>query len=168
MQHYRVDTLTFSFSDGWQVSKYDEWLFYRNRFGKMRNGIKALDLLAISPAGIAWLIEAKDYRRQRRTKPSSLPDEVAQKVLDTLAAIVPAKVNGDVPNETAIATAVTAAHSLRVVLHLEQPRKHSKLFPRAINPADVQMKLRQILKPVDAHPLVAEINDMRNLQWTVA
>ncbi|MCI5151076.1 MAG: hypothetical protein D3916_17125 [Candidatus Electrothrix sp. MAN1_4] len=51
--------------------------------------------------------------------------------------------------------AVTA-NRFRVVLHLEQPVKHSKLFPRAIDPADIQQKLRKLVKAIDPHPLVIE------------
>ena len=45
---------------------------------------------------------------------------------------------------------------IRLVLHLEQPAKHSKMFPRAINPANVRLKLRKRLKAIDPHPIVVE------------
>jgi hypothetical protein len=162
-----VDTLTFDFPAGWTASKYDDWSFYRNRFRRFLNAIKAVDVLAISPDKTLFLIEVKDYRRHRRSKTISLADELAKKVLDTLAAMLPSKINGDVVTEIAVSDQVLKAHGLRVILHLEQPIKHSKLFPRAIDPADVQMKIRQRLKPVDAHPLVVEMAQMRGLPWTV-
>jgi hypothetical protein len=56
---------------------------------------------------------------------------------------------------------------LRVVLHLEQPATHSKLFPRAIDPANVLMKLRQLVKAIDPHPLVVETHQMASLSWSV-
>jgi hypothetical protein len=52
-------------------------------------------------------------------------------------------------------------------LHLEQPATHSKLFPRAIDPANVLMKLKQLVKPIDPHPLVVETGHMASLTWTV-
>ena len=143
-------------------------VFYRNRFKGISNGIKALHLLAVSPTGTAWLIEVKDYRHHRRTKPSKLADEVRQKVLDTLAAILPAKINGDVDHETFVSNHVTQALTLRVALHLEQPAKHSKLFPRAFDPADVKMQLRKQLKPIDAHPRVVEMANLSGVPWAVA
>ena len=133
----------------------------------MWNGIKALDLLAIDPDKTAWLIEVKDYRIYPRTKPSDLGEEIAHKVFDTLAAIIPAKIHATNSDEKQLARAVYASRKLRVVLHLEQPEKHSKLRPRAINPADVQQKIRQLLKPVDAHPLVVDMKSMRGLEWHV-
>lgn len=72
MQSYPVERLTFDFPDAWVVGKYDDWSFYRNRFMRISNRLKALDLLAVSPDRIAWLIEAKDYRLHQRTKPSHL------------------------------------------------------------------------------------------------
>jgi len=167
MQRHNVDGLNFDFPDNWQVSKYDDWSFYRNRFSRMWNGIKSMDLLAIDTNKTTWLIEVKDYRVNQRTKPSDLGDEVAHKVFDTLAAIIPAKINATNSDEKRLALAVSASRKLRVVLHLEQPEKHSKLRPRAINPADVQQKMRQLLKPVDAHPLVVDMRSMRGLEWQV-
>jgi hypothetical protein len=168
MQSFNVDGLNFDFPDDWQVSKYDDWSFYRNQFSRMWNGIKSLDLLAIDPDKTTWLIEVKDYRTNPRTKPSDLPEEIAHKVFDTLAAIIPAKVHATNATEKQLARAVSASRELRIVLHLEQPAKHSKLRPRAINPADVQQKIRQLLKPVDAHALVVEIGEMRKLAWQVS
>jgi hypothetical protein len=133
---------------------------------KLRDGIKALDLLVCSSDGTAWFIEVKDYRRHARTKVIDLVDEVAGKVYDTLAALLPARASGDDAHETSVATAALAARRLRVVLHLEQPATHSKLFPRAIDPAKVRQKLRQQIKPIDAHPIVCETTRMGTLPWT--
>ena len=63
-----VDGLQFVFPDAWQASKYDEWAFYRRRWVTLRDGIKAVDLLACASDGTAWFIEVKDYRRHARTK----------------------------------------------------------------------------------------------------
>lgn len=167
MQRYNVDGLSFDFPANWQVSQYDFWSFYRNQVSRMWNGIKALDLLAVAPNQTAWLIEVKDYRLQPRTKPSELGDEVARKVFDTLAALIPAKNYANNADEKKIAAAVTRARRLRVVLHLEQPAKHSKLRPIAINPADVKQKIRQLIKPFDAHPLVVSKEKLGTLEWRV-
>ncbi len=170
-----VDGITFVFPGSWEASKYDEWSFYRNRWCNVYKGrdsgtgqaigIKAIDLIAVDPAGPVWFVEVKDYRVHRRTKPSDLGEEVAQKVFDTLAALLPASVNGDVPSEIALARRALGATRLRVVLHLEQPAKHSKLFPRAIEPANVVLKLKSLLKPIDAHPLVVECARMHGVAW---
>lgn len=162
-----VDGLIFTFPDSWKVSKYDDWAFYRNQFSKMWNGIKAVDLLAIENQ-VTWLIEVKDYRTSRRTKAVDLADEVVQKVFSTLAAMLPAKANASAIEERNFAGEVVNATQFRVVLHLEQPLKHSKLFPRAFNPANIQLKLRTLIKPIDPHPKVVESTQMQHLAWTVS
>lgn len=162
-----VDGIAFTFPNDWLLSKYDDWLYYRSYAGA-RSGTKAVDLLAIDPDRTAWFIEVKDYRAHRRTKPTELSHEVAQKVHDTLAVVLAARTKASEDDELQMARKVSRAKRLRVVLHLEQPAKHSKLFPRAIDPADVKLKLRTLLKPVDAHPSVVEINDLRGLGWTAA
>ena len=107
------------------------------------------------------------YRQHGRTKTIDLPDEIAVKVRDTLAALVAAKANANNSNEKALAEAALSCHRLRVVLHLEQPAKHSKLFPRTINRANVTQRLKQLIKPIDPHPLVLEMNRMNGVAWTV-
>lgn len=168
MPMLHVDGLDFDFPANWQAGKYDEWAFYRKQFSRMWDGIKSLDILAIDPQENGWLIEVKDYRTNLRTKPSELSSEVAHKVFDTLAALLPAKIHAGDPNEKTMARAMCGAKKLRVVLHLEQPATGSKLRPRAINPADIQQKLKQLLKPVDAHPFVAQSMAMGSLAWRVS
>lgn len=167
MSTINVDGITFTFPNNWVFSKYDEWAYYKS-YARARSGTKAVDLLAIDPNRTAWLIEVKDYRAHRRTKIIELSDEVAQKVHDTLAVVLAARTNALVLDEMQVAKKVTSATKLRVILHLEQPAKHSKLFPRVIDPAKIMLKLKILLKPVDAHPAVVEIADLRGLGWTAA
>lgn len=124
MPAVRIDGLEFDFPSSWNASKYDDWEFYRKKFAVMWNGIKAIDLLAVDPDRTAWLVEVKDYRAHERTKPSELDDEIARKVFDTLAAMLPAKLNASDGQEATMAASVLGAKRLRVVLHLEQPRVH--------------------------------------------
>lgn len=159
--------LTLQFLNGWKVCKFDDWSFYRNQFQCVCGGAKAVDVVALSPAHCAWLIEIKDYSVHRRTKTIDLAEEVACKVRDTLAALFCAKVNANDSSEKGFAGEALASESLRVILHLEQPTKHSKLFPRAIDPANVKQRMSQLLHPVDAHPMVLEKAVMRGVAWTV-
>lgn len=167
MSSVYVNRLTFAFPAGWSVSKYDDWSYYRNQFGKMRGGIKAVDLIAFEAGNTAWFIEAKDYRNSKRTKPSDLAEDVAQKVYDTLAAMLPAALNANDSAEQTFAADVCRVAGMRVVLHLEQPRKNSTLRPRAIDPAAVKGRLKALLKPIDARPVVAESSRMGSLAWSV-
>lgn len=84
-----IDGLAFTFPDRWNASKFDEWSFYRNQFSRQRNDIKAVDAIAVGPDKNAFLIEVKDYRHPETEKPSQLPAAIANKVLYTLAAMLP-------------------------------------------------------------------------------
>ena len=167
-----VDGLSFGFQDTWRASKYDEWKFYRNNLVKPGNELKAVDVLAVDPDGTAWLIEVKDYTkmdqdRDARPMAATLARAFAKKVFDTLAAILPAGLNAPSEAERNDALAVRGAKRLRVVLHIEQPVTKSRLRPRSIDPAHIQQKIRQLLKPVDPHPVVVAMARMGHLSWTV-
>ncbi|MDR5825359.1 hypothetical protein [Caballeronia sp. LZ043] len=56
MPTLNVDGLTFTFPQTWQVSKYDEWSFYRSSFARQGEGIKAIDVLAITETNVAFFI----------------------------------------------------------------------------------------------------------------
>jgi hypothetical protein len=162
--------LAFNYPDTWNVTKYDQWPFYRNQFASSCGGNRAVDFLAYDPEShTLWLIEVKDYRQYRRTKDEAIPlvDEVAAKARDTLAGIFAAKLDEAYVEHHHAARAL-GARKLRVVLHLEQPPTYSKLFPRAYEPSDVQQKLRQMVKPIDAHPRVIELNNMAGVRWSTA
>jgi hypothetical protein len=163
-----VGKLSFRFPPNWNVSQFDEWEFYRNQFQKVCGGAKAVDIVAIHPKVCLWAIEVKDYRTNRRTKTIDMADEVALKIRDSLAALVAAKVRANDMQEKRLAGLALRCPDLRVVLHLEQPAKQSKLFPRAIDPAAVCQRLKQLLKAIDPHPLVVEIVCLRGVAWSVS
>ena len=167
MPEFQEGKLACDFPPSWAVAKYDNWAFYRNRFVACCGGSKAVDFLALDSKNRAlYLIEVKDYRRFIRTKNDMLLwEEVAFKVRDTLAGLVAAKMDAT-SSERFYAKLALDVRKLRVVLHLEQPRTSSKLFPRAFDRAYVQQKLKQMLKPIDAHPCVVELAHMGGLPWT--
>ena len=157
--------LTFAFPDGWTAAKYDAWAFYRNQFQNVAGGCKAVDLLALGPNRTLWLIEVKDYRAHPRTKVQDLPSEIAVKVRDTLAALLPASVWAADGAEQTAAGDMLRATQVHVVLHLEQPATPSRLKPLAVNPADAVQALKQRLKAVDPHPQV--VSASTKMAWTV-
>lgn len=135
--------------------KYDDWAFYRGQINRLAGGAKAVDFLVLDQ-NILWLVEVKDYRKHPRTKPTELSQEMAEKVRDTLAGLVCTRFNGRDTSEQTFAQEALKAQRLRVVLHLEQPQKVSRLQPTLINPANLILKMKQILKVVDPHPLVVD------------
>ena len=166
----KEERLACTFASGWLATKFDDWAFYQKRFKDFFCGNKAVDFLAHDPAQkTLWLIELKDYRRHMRTKDDKITlwDEVALKARDTLAGLFAAKVDTTHPDHSYAVRALGAAR-IRVVLHLEQPRSHSKLFPRVYNPSDIQLKLKKLVKPIDAHPCVVELRNMTSVPWSAA
>lgn len=159
--------LEFTFVDGWEVSRYDNWSHYRERFIKVCSGVKAVDILAVEAKKCCWLLEVKDYRRHQRTKAIDLADEVAEKVRDTLAGLVASQFRAADGVEKNAARQALRANRLAVVLHLEQPTKPSKLFPRSIDPAKVLQRLKQLIKSIDPHPRVVELSRMEGIPWKV-
>lgn len=160
--------LRFDFHEDWTASQFDKWSFYRNQFQSICGGTKAVDILAIEPRTTLWMIEVKDYRRHRRAKIIDLAEEVALKAKDSLSAIVAASANANDRREREIAAAALKCRQLRVVLHLEQPVKQSKLFPRAIDPAKVQQRLKQLVKAIDPHPQVVSIGGNNRYAWSAS
>jgi len=159
--------LTFTFPEDWKADKYDDWTFYKKQFQKIAEGTKAVDILAIDNT-TSWLTEVKDYRRNRRTKPIDIVDEIAIKVKDSLAGLAAARFQANNEDEKQFADNLLQSEKIRLVLHLEQPAKHSKLFPRAINPANVRQKLKMRLKAVDPHVTVLDKqNCSKFVQWNV-
>lgn len=145
--------LSFTFRNVDFAEKYDDWIHYRKQYSGACGGSKAVDFLVAKNDQI-WLIEVKDFRQHPRTKAIDLADEVALKVRDTMAGLVSAKfLARDNAEATASRTALSKAR-LRVALHLEQPQNPSKLFPISVNPANIKLKMRQILRFADHHPSV--------------
>ena len=154
--------LKHTFDVGWEVEKYDEWVFYRKQFLSVPK-TRGVDFLAIDPEeNTLWLIELKDYRiGAKYLKETPLWDVVAFKVRDTLAEIMAAS-HADAYASHAFAKKAVHAKKLRVVLHLEQN------VHRAFDRADVQQKLKSRVKAIDAHPLVVELDEPRTIRWIIS
>jgi len=150
-----------------EVTKYDEWSFYRNQFSNLANGTKAVDFIFLEQ-DICWLIEVKDYRVNRRIKLIDLADEISIKVKDTIAGLFTAKINANDLSEKQFAQIANQKSKIRVVLHLEQPEKPSKLFPRIFDEANIETKLKSKIKAIDPHPIVMNKSSNKTfVRWRV-
>jgi hypothetical protein len=162
----REGRLEHRFEDAWTISKYDEWPFYVDHFQSQCGTNKGVDFVARDPADALWLIELKDYRVHSRAKSIELAEEVAIKVRDSLAGIIAAAKWHSDHAHLEEAKEHLKAKKLRVVLHLEQAALHSPLSPRKFALANVQQKLKQLVRAVDAHPVVMELATMGGVSWT--
>ncbi|MDO9783701.1 hypothetical protein Q7511_09730 [Glaesserella parasuis] len=159
--------LTFIFNEFILVEKYDDLSFDRNQFNAFANGTKAVDIIVVDEND-NWMIEVKDYRQYQRTKTIPLADEIAIKVRDTLAGIVAMKLNANNQSEQQFAKQFLKKNKIKIVLHLEQKRSNSRLFPQPIDPAKLKQKLKMLLKAVDAHPFVVNKDSLHStMHWKV-
>lgn len=138
--------LTFLFPDGWQADQLDKWHYYHHHFKRVADGVKCVDFLAIDSAHRLWLIEVKDYRRDRKTTASELSEAVVEKVRNSLGLLMAASIQSDPTHERDLARQAARQDSLRVVLHMEQPRHRSRLRPTPIDPSSIRQVLRKRLK----------------------
>jgi hypothetical protein len=123
----------------------------------------SVDALVVTPEKCAYLIEVKDYRHPDTDKPSQLPQAVADKVLHTLAALLPARLLANDEKERAFASAILDCQQLQIVLHVEQPPRHRPI----IDMADLKQQLRHLLRAIDPHVKVSCAANMANLPWTL-
>lgn len=161
-----IDRIRLTVPNGWWIWKYDDSSFHRNQFQSFAGGCKAMDAVAFGD-NVLWLIEIKDYRRHRRSKPSTLFAEVAAKVKSTLAGLAAARVRANDAHERSRAAESMACRCIRIAVQVVQPVHLSRLFPQMINPQDAEIQLRRAVRAVDPHPecIVGDINNPR-LPWT--
>jgi hypothetical protein len=151
MKTVAVDGLTFQFPDDWQVTKLDDWPFYRLHFAKMWNHIKSVDLGAID-GDTLWLIEAKDYRANPQPNTKDLIARVGKKVVDSLSCLMAAQHNANDPQHQHFARQACGCQQIHVVFHLEQPtvqRRPLATFQPSRTTRNQQQALRQLIRPID-------------------
>ena len=155
--------MQFDFPPDWQVEQYDaQNSFYRRRRFEGIAESKAVDIVAINPSRRElWLIEVKDFRAFPKKDTQDMIGIVIQKVRDTLAGILTAAFYENGFYRTAV-----NQEQVRVVFHLEQPEKHSKLYPQLIDLANGTIKLRQRIRVIDPHPILCNMESNCN-PWTV-
>jgi hypothetical protein len=171
MKLVREKALTFAFSDEMAVVKFDAWPAFRtwaNRGGRR----KGVDIVAHHGRTI-WFVEVKDFRVQEKSPrpPNSvqLAKTVDLKVRGSMAGLEHvSSIAGDSQDQQFAAGAV-AARRRRVALHVEPPIHGSRLFPSAIQIANILQRLRQLVKDVDPTPLVLQIRTTPDfgVPWTV-
>lgn len=129
--------LRFTFQDAWQVEKYDDHPFYRNRVSRLPE-TKAVDFVGHAPDALYYLIEVKDFRGYRiqnkyRLTTDELATEVAQKVRDSVAGVIGHKREHPAPGT--LSTLAERLHqpatTIRVILWLEDDTAHDQRVWRA-------------------------------------
>lgn len=156
-QRFVEGKIRFDFPDEWKVCRPEKSAFYTRHFQSFCGGSKEIDFLLLEPdSPTLWLLEVKDYTSTSRKKSLDLLDEIAIKARDVLALLLAGAANDPLPNRGVGAFMIEGGLpvKIRVVLHLEQPTKPSKLFPGAKITVDFTQKLRRKVRCIDPHPVV--------------
>jgi hypothetical protein len=190
-QDFQEGGLTFQFPDSWKVCRAEKSEFYVKKFQNLgssiahgvgcqiKSGSKEMDLVAYDPAmQKLWLIEVKDFRHGGWTKSFHVIDQLVMKARDVMslfavAAIVDIKPNdpppaGEGQNWQAgeFARALGGARKLKIVFHCELSPAASAIIPNRSHQANLLMKLRQRLSPLDHDPVFAD-GTTPGLPWQV-
>ncbi len=165
-QAFQEGRLRFEFPACWWVLRPGEASFYKKHFQRFCGGSKETDFVLKSDDGEWYLLEVKDYTTDRRTKPLDLVEELSIKVRDTLSLLMAGAAND--PTESngvgAFCRSGGMPSKIRVVLHLEQPSKSSRMFPGVALEANLLTKLKKSFRCVDSHPRVVS-TDSSNVPW---
>jgi len=149
--------------------KFDETTFYREHFSKITDGIKAVDILAVNKE-IGYLIEIKDYTdpHTKNLSMKELIEVVINKVISTLAAILPMKISvNNLAGERQIARNFLRANEIKVIVHIELPPQRRTLKQSNWDLSNLQIQLGRRLKAIDAHPKVVFKDKLQDLPWIV-
>ncbi|TGO02968.1 hypothetical protein PN36_15435 [Candidatus Thiomargarita nelsonii] len=135
-----------------EAIKFDDSTFYRKHFSKMTNEIKAVDILAVNQK-IGYLIEIKDYTdpNTKILTMNELIEAIINKVISTLAAILPMKINvNNSVGERKIAKYFLIANKIKVIVHIELPPSRRTLKQSNWDLSNLQIQLRRRLRAIDA------------------
>jgi hypothetical protein len=168
MVAYREGLISYHFPEDMTIVRLEANQFYGKRwqnFGVQlkEEGNKETDFIGIAAdSECLWLIEVKDYRRNTRTKPSSLGLEFAKKCRDTLACLAGMRMSPWSDTEQRqLATKALRSKSIRCILHVEQVSR-SKLFPLVIDPADLLDSVRRSVRSLDPHARAGDAEFLRS------
>lgn len=170
-----VDGSVFSFEDGWEVTKYDEWPYFRNVLDPIKDpkdrGLHGCDIVALDGDGL-WFVEAKDYSRKDAKAPHDLVAVVAEKVMDTLAGLHAG--TRDEHDHSQFCRRAVRARRLYVVLRIDlpdaQPHAAKGRQVKAVTTmADYRQALRKKLRRVvnGRIRVVTGREDSPVVPWTV-
>jgi len=171
MKVFREGSFDYAFHASWEVLKWDDTAFHKERFQSFGGSSKAAEFVAFDPEkDTLWLIECKDFRPSGRSKTVDLCDEIAQKFRSTLAGLVCAR-NTDVNDEEKrFARAGLKKTAIRCVVHWEHPHQPHRLWPAEnMDRSRMRDKLRQRLAVADGQ---AELGNYQQLSavvpWTIS
>lgn len=129
-QSFQEGRIRFEFPDGWKVLRPEKASYYTRHFQNFAGGCKEMDFILLEPINrVLWLVEVKDYTTYPRNKPQCIFEEIAEKIRDSLALLLAGSVRDHSSNEgvRSYMDVCVIPKDIKIVLHLEQPSKPSKI-----------------------------------------
>jgi len=160
--------LTFSFSEKIDAIKFDDTVFYRKKFSKIKNNIKAVDMIAVESKNV-YLIEVKDYTHPNTISINQcdLITTIINKVIFSLAAMLPMKNNASLEIEREIARKTSIANEIRIILHIELSPPRKTLKQSNFNLQNIEIKLRNKLKVISPRLKITTNKKAPDLPWSI-
>ncbi|SHJ91764.1 hypothetical protein SAMN05421803_111101 [Nocardiopsis flavescens] len=161
----QVDGSFFTFSDGWELEKLDEWPAQKLATQAPFHS-KGCDLVALKD-GELWLIEAKDYTYPGARVPDDLTDKVGLKFFHSLALLHVVARWGEGSHREYSLKAL-ACRRARVCLAVELPDGGRRLIGVATPLAGLQDKLKRVTRKLRIHhPVVSNSHRTNGVPWEV-
>jgi len=151
-----------------EAMQLDDSKFYRNKFVKIQEGIKSIDILAVDESN-NYFIEIKDYTHPDTIslKQNDFISSIKNKVIDSLAILFPMKICS-YSNEVDIALKVLSNDNLTLILHIEKPPLGSKLAQSKWSESNISIKVKQQLQGILKSVKFTSIAKANTLPWSVS
>ncbi|CAL9509267.1 hypothetical protein SUDANB121_03616 [Nocardiopsis dassonvillei] len=160
-----IDGSLFTFPDGWELEKPDEWPEQR-RATQSPFHSEGCDLVAMKD-GVLWLIEVKDYTYPGAEVPDDLAEKVGLKFFHSPAVLHMVARWGQ-GGRRDFSLAALACPETRVRLAVELPDGGRRLIGVATPLAGLKDKLRRVTKRLNVHrPIVSDSHVMNGVPWEV-
>lgn len=160
-----VDGSFFTFPDGWELEKLDEWR-EQQKVTQPPFHSKGCDLVAMRDTTL-WLIEAKDYTYPGAKVPDDLADKVGLKVFHSLA-ILHAVARWGVGSRQEFSVRALACQEARVCLAVELPDRGRRMIGVATPLANLKNELKRVTRKLNVHrPVVSNSHMMNGVPWKI-
>ncbi|MEA5054770.1 MAG: hypothetical protein VB093_15130 [Propionicimonas sp.] len=158
-----VDGSLFSFPEGWEVEKLDEWP-EQARLSTLPFEAKSCDLVAMK-AGVLWLVEAKDYTYPGAKLPGDLAQTVGSKIFDSMAVLHAVARWGSGTNQ-AFSRRALQCHDARICLAVQLPDGGRRLIGVQTPLANIKADLTTVTRRLGVlRPVVSSFYQPDSVPW---
>lgn len=161
-----VDGSYFTFEDGWEVEKIDEWVEYKGKLDIPPYSARCCDIAAFKD-GELWLVEFKDYTYVGASIPHDLAESVGKKVFGSLA-LLHAVARWGHSEHADFSRRTLTVEKIHVAVAVELPDGGRGLMKVERPLSDIRDKIKPVLKRLGVNrPVVTNSKLPNNVPWTI-